>query len=36
MINDYLNGNLYGLIKEKIQGNPEFIKHLNDLGIIIA
>ena len=36
MINDYLNGKIYNLIKEKIQQNPEFIKHLNDLGIIIA
>ena len=36
MINDYLNGKIYDLIKEKIQQNPEFIKHLNDLGIIIA
>jgi hypothetical protein len=36
MINDYLNGNIYDLIKEKIQENPEFIKHLNNLGIIIV
>jgi hypothetical protein len=36
MINDYLNGNIYGLIKEKIQENPKFIKYLNNLGIIIA
>ena len=36
MINDYSNGNIYNLIKEKIQQNPEFIKHLNNLGIIIA
>ena len=36
MINDYLNGNIYGLIKEKAQQDPKFIKYLNDLGIIIA
>jgi hypothetical protein len=36
MIKDYLNGKIYDLIKEKIQQNPEFIKHLNNLGIIIA
>lgn len=36
MINDYLNGNIYKVIKEKVQQNPEFIEHLNNLGIIIA
>lgn len=36
MINDYLNGNIYGLIKEKAQQDPKFIKYLNNLGIIIA
>lgn len=36
MIKDYLNGNLYNLIKEKIQKNKEFLTYLHELGNIIV